>query len=419
MAKELLNDVTVRNAKPTGKDQRLNDGGGLYLLLKPNGAKWWRFDYSIGGKRKTLSLGVYPDTTLSDARRKATDARNNVANDIDPSDQRKEKKHIQQVENENQKRIEAGLPAIGSFGEVALEFFEKHMHNKSESHRQRSWNAIETNLMPWLKHRPINEITAPELLEVLRRVEARTTEMAHRIMRTSGQIFRYGIATGRCDSDITQSLKGSLASKDGGHFAAITDPKRLGDLLRATDSLSSTFVVKSAIILAPLVFVRPGELRLMQWQDINLDTAEWRYTSSKRQMPHIVPLARQAIEILRNLHPLTGHGRYVFASDRSPDGSRCISDRALLDALRRLGFGEDEMTMHGFRATARTLLDEELGFRPDFIEHQLAHEVRDPNGRAYNRTAHLDERRKMMQSWADYLDGLKAVAQVIPFKKLL
>ncbi len=213
MAKELLNDVTVRNAKPTDKNQRLNDGGGLYLLIKPNGAKWWRFDYSFAGNRKTLSLGVYPKTTLSDARKKATDARNNVANDIDPSDKRKEKKQVQQIENENQKRIDAGLPVIGSFGEVALEFFEKKMQTKSDSHRKRTWRVIENDLMPWLKHRPINEIKAPELLDVLRRIETRTVEMSHRALQASGQIFRYGVATGRCEQDITQSLKGALASK--------------------------------------------------------------------------------------------------------------------------------------------------------------------------------------------------------------
>lgn len=417
MAKELLTDVTVRNAKPSEKDQRLNDGGGLYLLLKPSGAKWWRLDYSVHGKRKSLSLGVYPQTTLSDARRKATEARNSVANGIDPSDLRKEKKQIQQIENQNQKRIEAGLPVVGSFGEVALEFFEKHMQSKSDSHRKRTWRVIENDLLPWLKNRPINEIKAPELLDVLRRIETRTVEMSHRAMQASGQIFRYGVSTGRCDSDITQSLRGALSSKQSKHFSALTDTQQLGDLLRAIDAYSGSFVVRSALMLAPLVFVRPGELRAIEWQHIHFDAAEWRYLVTKTNTQHIVPLYRQALDILGKLQPLTGEGRYAFPSERTPNGSRCMSDMALLAGLRRMGFSKDEQTIHGFRAIARTLLDEELGFRPDFIEHQLAHQVRDPNGRAYNRKAHLEERPKMMQAWADYLDGLKAGAQVIPFRK--
>lgn len=417
MAKELLSDVTVRNAKPADKDQRLNDGGGLYLLIKSNGAKWWRLDYSINGKRKTLSLGVYPQTTLSDGRRKAEAARNNVANGIDPSDKRKEQKQIQQVEIENQKRIDEGLPVVGSFGEVALDFFDKKMQNKSDSHRKRTWRVIENDLMPWLKNRPINDIKAPELLVVLRRIETRTVEMSHRALQASGQIFRYGVSTGRCDQDITQSLKGALTNKQSKHFSALTNTKEFATLLRAIDDYSGTFVVRSALMLAPLVFVRPGELRALEWAHVDLDAAEWRYVVTKTDTQHIVPLSRQAVDILRNLYPLTGTRRFAFPSARTPNGSRCISDMALLAGLRRMGFGKDEMTVHGFRAIARTLLDEVLGFRPDFIEHQLAHAVRDPNGRAYNRTAHLDERRKMMQRWADYLDSLKSDAQVIPFKK--
>lgn len=417
MAKELLNDVTVRNAKPTEKDLRLNDGGGLYLLIKPTSAKWWRLDYTFCGKRKTLSLGVYPKTTLSDARSKATTARNNVANDIDPSDKRKEKKQVQQIESENQKRIDAGLPVVGSFGAVALEFFEKKMIDKSERHRGKTSRAVETNLMPYLKNRPINEIKAPELLDVIRKIEYRAVTMAHRMMQVSSQIFRYGVATGRCESDITQSLKGALPSNKADHFSAVTDPKRLGDLLRAIEDCTGSFTVKSALKLAPMVFVRPGELRAMEWPHVDLDAAEWRYLVTKTDTHHIVPLSRQAVEILRNLYPLTGSGRYVFQSERASSKTGYISDNALLSALRRMGFESEEATMHGFRATARTILDEQLGFRVDFVEHQLAHAVRDPNGRAYNRTAHLDERRKMMQSWADYLDGLKAGAQVIPFRK--
>lgn len=415
MANELLTDVTVRNTKPTEKDQRLNDGRGLYLLIKTTGAKWWRFDYTFGGKRKTLSLGVYPDTTLSNARSKANTARNNVANEIDPSDQRKLQKQSQQIMHENQRRIDADLPIVGSFGEVALEFFSKKMLDKTEQHRAKTLRAVETNLMPYLKNRPINDIKPPELLDVIRRIEYRAVTMAHRLMQVCGQIFRYGVATGRCESDITQSLRGALKSKNVEHYAAVTDPIELGNTLRALDKCNCTFTVKSALKIAPLLFVRPGELRAMEWQHINLDAAEWRYLVTKTKTQHIVPLSIQAVEILKNLHPLTGQGRFVFQSEKVNSKHGFISDKALLTALRRAGV---ESSMHGFRATARTILDEQLGFRIDFIEHQLAHAVRDPNGRAYNRTAHLIERKKMMQAWADYLDALKKSADVVPFKRV-
>lgn len=315
MAKELLSDITIRNTKATDKVQRLNDGDGLYLLIKPNGAKWWRFDYTFNGKRKTLSLGVYPDRSLAMARDKADKARTDVANDLDPSDKRKREKQAQQINIENQKRIEAGLPVVGSFGEVALEFFENKMSDKTDRHREKTWRSVEVNLLPSLKNRPINEIKAPELLEVLRRIEYRAVTMAHRALNVCSQIFRYGVATGRCDSDITQSLRGALKNHKPEHYAAITDPNQLGYLLRAIEACSGSFVVKSALKLAPIVFVRPGELRTMEWQHIDFITAEWRYLSTKRQVNHIVPLPNQAIEILRNLLPLTGNGRYVFQSE--------------------------------------------------------------------------------------------------------
>jgi integrase len=408
MAKELLTDVTVRNAKSTDKDLRLNDGSGLYLLLKSNGAKWWRFDYTINGKRKTLSLGTYPSTTLKDVRNKADEARNYVANGVDPSDTRKTVKAQQQVTAENTKRLDAGLPMIDSFQALALEWYERKMLDKSESHQKRTKSLLERDIFAWLGNRPIAEIKAPELLEVLRRIESRNAiETAHRALQTCGQIFRYAEATGRVERDITQALKGALTSVNGGNFSSMTDPQQVSILLKAIDIYSGSFVVKSALQLAPLVFVRPSELRQAEWQHIDLETKEWRYLVTKTQTQHIVPLSKQAIEILTNLHPLTGNGRFVFPSARTPDGSRAMSDVALLAALRRMGFDKSEMSVHGFRAMARTILDEVLGFRPDFIEHQLAHAVRDPNGRAYNRTAHLEERRKMMQSWADYLDSLK------------
>ncbi|MFI3190946.1 MAG: integrase arm-type DNA-binding domain-containing protein, partial [Methylococcales bacterium] len=339
MAKELLTDVTVRNAKPTDKDKRLNDGGGLYLLIKPNGAKWWRFDYTIGGKRKTLSIGVYPATGLADARRKAQEVRNQNANGIDPSDTRKEAKAVQRQTIENEKRIDAGLSAVDSFEFVALEWYDKRMLTKSESHQKRTLSLLERDLFPWLGNRPIADIKAPELLALLQRIENRNAiETAHRALQTSGQVFRYAEVTGRVDRDISQALKGALSNADKGHFSSLTDPQQVAPLLRAIDSYSGTFSVKSALQLAPLVFVRPNELRSAEWEHIDLDAKEWRYLVTKTKTPHIVPLSTQAIEILTKLHELTGKGRFVFPSARTPNGSRAMSDMALLAGLRRMGF---------------------------------------------------------------------------------
>ncbi|WP_373280627.1 tyrosine-type recombinase/integrase [Methylomonas koyamae] len=262
------------------------------------------------------------------------------------------------------------------------------------------------------------DILPKDILASLRRIEERgTIETAHRTLQICGQVFRYAVATGRVDRDITQDLKGALPPAKGEHFAAITEPKEAAELLRAIDSYQGSLPALCALKLAPLVFVRPGELRAMQWQDVNLQTAEWRYLVTKTNVQHIVPLSRQALAILEELQPLTGHGRYVFPSERTPSGIRCMSENTLNAALKRLGYGKDKMTVHGFRAMARTILDEVLGVRPDFIEHQLAHAVRDPNGRAYNRTAHLPERHKMMQQWADYLDAIRNGATVLQFPR--
>ncbi len=418
MAKELLQDVTIRNTKPKEKDLRLNDGGGLYILIKPSGAKWWRFDYTFAGKRKTLSVGVYPTTRLVDARRKANEARNQISNSIDPSNTRKETKAEQKIIVENESRLDAGLTIINSFEHIACEWGEKKVDTWSDKNN-RSKRMLERNIFPWLGSKPITDILPMDILTCLRRVEDRgTIETAHRSLQLCGQVFRYAVATGRVDRDITPDLRGALPPSKESNFASITNPKEAAPLLRAIDEYTGSFIVKSALQLAPLVFVRPGELRQAEWEHIDLDAKEWRYMVTKTKTPHIVPLSMRAIEILNTLHPLTGNGRFVFPSARTPNGSRAMSDVALLAALRRMGFSKDEMTVHGFRAMARTILDEVLGHRVDFIEHQLAHAVKDPNGRAYNRTAHLPERHKMMQSWADYLDALKNGAQVLPFKKI-
>ncbi|NOS75541.1 MAG: site-specific integrase, partial [Methyloglobulus sp.] len=250
--------------------------------------------------------------------------------------------------------------------------------------------------------------------------EKGTVYSAVKALQMYGQVFRYGVATGRCDRDITQDLKGALQTAKKQHFAAITEPKDVAGLLRAIDGYTGTFPVLCALKLAPLLFQRPGELRSMKWADVDLETKEWRYFVTKTEIQHIVPLSRQAIEIIKGLQPMTGDGVWLFPSERNPNntlGGRCMSENTLSASLKRLGYGSDTMTAHGFRAMARTILDEVLSFSPDYIEHQLAHSVRDPLGRAYNRTKHLPERHKMMQAWADYLDGLKAGGNVLPFRK--
>jgi integrase len=385
---------------------------------KSGRAKYFRLDYRYNGKRKTLALGIYPATTLKKAREKTEVAKNQIANGIDPSDTRKEAKTAQRATLENEKRLDAGLPTLDSFECIALEWYDKRMINKSESHQKRTLSLLKRDLFPFIGNRPIAEIKAPELLAVLQRIENRNAiETAHRALQTSGQVFRYAEATGRVERDISQALKGALSIATAGHFSSMTEPNQAAQLLRAIDSYSGTFAVKSALQLAPLVFVRPSELRCAEWEHIDLEAKEWRYLVTKTNTPHIVPLSDQAIAILEAIKPLTSKGRFVFPSARTPNGSRPMSDMALLAALRRMGIDKTEMTIHGFRAMARTILDEVLGFRPDFIEHQLAHAVRDANGRAYNRTSHLPERKKMMQSWADYLDQLKAGAVIVPFEK--
>ena len=299
---------------------------------------------------------------------------------------------------------------------VAREWFAKYAKTWAASHSERVGRLFERDIFPWIGGRPVADVTAPEILTVVRRIEARgALETAHRALGNCGQVFRYAVATGRALRNPSGDLRGALSPVKKSHFAAATEPKQVADILRAMDGYEGTLTVRCALRLAPLVFVRPGELRKAEWEDIDLDAAEWRYTVTKTNTPHIVPLSRQAVEILREIHPLTGHGRFVFTGARS--NTRSMSDNAILAAMQRMGIDKDEMSGHGFRAVARTILDEVLGVRPDFIEHQLAHAVRDPNGRAYNRTAHLVERKKMMQKWADYLDKLKAGAEVIPIRQ--
>jgi len=396
-----LTDTAVRNAKPGEKTIKLFDERGLYLEVSPAGGKWWRLKYRFDGKEKRLSLGVYPDVSLKDARERRDAARKLLADGTDPSENRKAQKSARADRVAN------------SFEVVAREWYAKYSATWAKDHGNRIIRRFERDIFPWIGGRPIAEITAPELLAVVRRIEDRgALETAHRALGNCGRVFRYAVATGRAERDPSGDLRGALPPVKGEHFAATTDPKRVGEILRALDGYQGTLTVRCALRLAPLVFVRPGELRKAEWADIDLDAAEWRYTVTKTNIPHIVPLSRQAVAILRELQPLTGRGQFVFPGARS--NGRPMSDNAILAAMRRMGIGKEEMSGHGFRAVARTILDEVLGVRPDYIEHQLAHAVRDPNGRAYNRTAHLPERRKMMQQWADYLDNLKAGAEVIP-----
>lgn len=396
-----LTDTEIRNTKPSTKPTKLYDERGLFIIVNPSGGKWWRFRYSFNNKEKQLSLGVYPDVSLKDARERRDTARKLLANDIDPSVNRKAQKAV---------KLER---AANSFEVVTREWYEKNAPNWAVHHGDRIIRRFERDLFPYIGGKPIADITAQELLTVIRKIESRgALETAHRALSNCGQVFRYAVATGRASRDPTVDLRGALTPVKEEHFAAVTEPKKVAELLRTLDSYQGTPTVSAALQLAPLVFVRPGELRSALWADINLDTAEWRYHVTKTDSEHIVPLATQAITILSNLQKITGNGKFVFPSARSKD--RPMSDNAILGAMRRLEIGKDEMSGHGFRAMARTILDEVLGIRPDLIEHQLAHAVKDTNGRAYNRTAHLPERKKMMQQWADYLDKLKVGAEVIP-----
>ena len=402
-----LTDTAIRNAKPTDKPQKLADGGGLYLLLNPNGSRYWRLKYRWLGKEKLLALGVYPDTGLKDARGKRDEARKLLAADIDPGAHRKAKAASS---------VEA---AANSFEVIGREWFAKEEPNWVKGHSSKVLQRLENDLFPWLGKRPITDVTAKELLAALKRIEDRgAIDTAHRALQNSSQIFRYAIQTDRATSNPATHLRGGLLSPKETHLAAITDPDKVGGLLRAIDAYTGSFVTKCALRLAPLVFVRPGELRQAEWAEIDLDKAEWNIPAAKMKMrePHLVPLSNQAVAILTELKALTGRGQYVFPGAHSH--KRPMSNNAVLAALRRMGFDKDEMSGHGFRAMARTILDEVLHFRPDYVEHQLAHAVRDPNGRAYNRTAHLAERRKMMQAWADYLDVLKAdTGKIVTIRK--
>jgi integrase len=389
-----LTDTTIRNAKPGDKPLKLFDGGGLFLLVAPTGGKLWRLKYRFGGKEKLLALGAYPAISLKDARARRDDARKLLAKDVDPGENRKAQKAATLAR------------ATDSFEVIGREWFAKYSSTWAESHSGKIIQRLEKDVFPWLGSRPIADITAPELLTVLHRIEARgARDTALRAKQNCGQIFRYAVATGRAERDPSGDLRGALAPVRHENFAAITNPAQVAELLRAIDAFRGTLVVRCALLLAPLLFVRPGELRTAEWTGFDLEKAEWRYLVTKTKTDHLVPLAVQAVAILRELRALTGRGRYVFPGR---DPHKPMSGAAINAALRRMGYDtKTEITGHGFRAMARTILHEELHFRPEVIEHQLAHKVPDALGTAYNRTKFIAERNVMMQAWADYLDELK------------
>lgn len=398
-----LTDMKVRNAKPGEKQVKLSDRDGMYLLVTPKGGKCWRLKYRLEGKEKLLALGTYPEVSLTEAREKTGVARKQLANGIDPNGVKKAQKAV------------LADKAADSFEVIAREWHERYAPTWAESHAYWVIRRLEQYVFPAIGARPISELKASDVLAVLRRIESVALETAHRVKFICGQVFRYGVVTDRAERDPTADLKGALPPRHPKHHPAITDPKEVGGLLRAIDSYRATFTVQCALKLAPLVFLRPGELRHAEWSEFDLDAAEWNIPiermknrkavkEARKGEKHLVPLSTQAVAIFTELKALARGSRYVFPSARSL--SRPMSNMAINAALASMGY-KGEMCGHGFRAMARTILDEVLHVRPDIIEHQTAHAVKDPNGRAYNRTSFLPERREMMQNWADYLEGLK------------
>lgn len=391
-----LTNIAILNAKPAEKPYKIYDTDGLFMQVTPTGGKWWRFKYRFEDKEKLISLGTYPEVSLKQARDKRDDARKLIANDqIDPSEKRQKIKADKKLNSAN------------SFELVAREWWSIHMKNKAETHKEKVIRRFELYLFPWIGKVPIADITAPQLLQVVKRIEnLNKLETAHRALQTAGQVFRYAVQTGRAIRDVTYGLKGALPATTIKHMAAFTNPKDIAELLRAIDGFNGTVTVQCALKLSPLVFARPSELRQAKWRDIDLDAAEWRYVVSKTKTDHLVPLSKQAIEILKTMQPLSGHREYVFPGGHSP--LRPMSEAAVNAALKRMGYDtQTQITGHGFRAMARTILHERLNIDPHIIEHQLAHTVPDTLGSAYNRTRFIEQRKVMMQQWADYLDQLK------------
>lgn len=394
MSNSPLTDTFIKNLKESGP-RKYFDGGGLYLYLTPTGSKLWRMSYRFDGKPKTLSFGSYPIISLKDAREKRAQAKKLLAENIDPNEYKKVVKEAELAKAEN------------TFTKVATEWFQKNEEHWADNTCKKVSGFLKNDILPFIGDRPVNEISAQEMLQLLKRVEARgVLETAHRILQYCGQIFRYAVITGRANQDVTAYLKGALKPVPRQHHASITDPRKVGQLLRDIDAYEGSFVVKCALKLLPIVFLRPGELRNGVWSEFDFNVPEWRIPESRMKMgeQHIIPLSRQALEILEELKAYSGEGKYLFPGTRSV--TRPMSDNALNAALRRMGYTKDEMCAHGFRSMASTLLNE-LGYNRDWIERQLAHGERNQIRAAYNFAEFLPERRRMMQEWADYLDALK------------
>lgn len=396
-----LSDTTIRKTKPSDKDQKLRDGNGLYLLLRPNGARWWRYDYRrpVTGKKNTLSFGTYPEVSLADARDRRTEARRLLAADVDPGQVRKAAKA-------------AGESAVtNSFEVVAREWHAKQKSKWTADYAEKIIRRLEADLFPWIGGRPIASITPKELLAQLERIEQRgAIETAHRALQTSGAVFRYAILTSRAESDPTSALKGALTPWRPMPYAAATTPAEATTVLRKICQSTARPVVGTALRLAPMLFSRPGELVRMKWTELDFETGQWRYLVTKTGRMHIAALSEQAIALLQDLRPLTGRGEYVFQGGRDPKTH--IAGNAILVAARRCGIEKDESTIHGFRHMASTLLNEMGGWNPDAIEAALTHKMPGVRG-IYNQAQYLDERRRMMQAWSDYLDTLRAGVAVL------
>lgn len=401
-----LTDTFIKNVKPGAKPagDKYTDGGGMYLLVNGVG-KYWRMNYRFANKRKTMAFGVYPDVSLAKARARRDKARELLADGIDPGLAKKAEKRAKTAASAN------------TFQAVAEQWLKATAAKRAAVTQDKVANWLKKDIYPHIGAMPISDIGPRDVLAAGRKMEARQVfDSAKRIIQICGQVFRYAVAEGTAERDVTGDLRGALQQTTTKNYAAIIEPKLVGDLMRSIFGYTGHLYTVAALKLSPLLFVRPGELRKAEWTEIDLDGAEWRIPATKMKMKieHIVPLSRQAVEILRELHPVTGHGRYVFPSLRT--GERPMSENTVNAALRGMGYSAEAHTAHGFRATARTILDEVLGERVDLIEHQLAHAVKDANGRAYNRTAHLPARRDMMQRWAAYLDKLRIGADVIQLR---
>lgn len=402
-----LSDTALRNAKPGDKPYKLYDERGLYLIVNPSGGKWWRLKYRLDGKEKTISLGTYPEVTLAQARGKRDDARALVAGNTDPSHHRQETK------------IQAKLAAQNTFEAVSNEWHALHNKSKSERHQLRVRRWLDAYLFPSLGNKPVASITAPMVLETTSELQKQNKlETAHRVIQTAGQVFRYAIQKGFASYNPAPDLKGALPPPVVKNMAAMIEPQEVAQLLRSIDGYRGTLTVQCALKLAPLLFQRIGELRHMKWVDLDFDRSEWRYLVTKTKTEHIVPLSRQAIEIIKTMQPFSGRGMFVFPGGRTHE--RPMSENAINAALRNMGYDtQAEITGHGFRAIAQTLGEQELGLDPKHIERQLAHSVANPLGTAYERAQFLKDRKVMMQKWADYLDELKAGAKIIPLQGII